>query len=115
MVAFVSVALPVRSGRRPKQTCSRRSYVAAMAGQGGPDADPSWEQTPNYQTMGSGVPSSGLQRIEFIIRQDGTVEETVTGVRGKHCEKVCLISYHSTTQHDMGCTTSCTVPDSDSF
>lgn len=38
--------------------------------------------------MGKGVSQKGIQRIEFVIRQDGTVEETVTGVKGAHCESV---------------------------
>lgn len=31
---------------------------------------------------------SGLQEIEFIIKADGTVEETVSGVSGPACEAV---------------------------
>lgn len=47
-----------------------------------------WESPTEWKTAGSGVGSKGMQRIEFIIRQDGTVEERVTGVRGKDCVEV---------------------------
>lgn len=31
---------------------------------------------------------AGKQEIEFIIKPDGTVEETVTGVNGPDCEAI---------------------------
>lgn len=44
---------------------------------------------------GQGVQAKGLQTIEFIIRQDGSVEEKVTGIAGKDCTKVSCV-YNST-------------------
>lgn len=45
-----------------------------------------------WRTSGRSAQPSGLQEIEYIIRQDGTVEEKVTGVRGKDCVEVSKVA-----------------------
>lgn len=52
-------------------------------------AMPASESSPNYELLGKGVASHGMQTLEFYIRTDGMVVEHVTGVRGHLCEKVC--------------------------
>jgi len=63
-------------------TCSRRPIIASAGG------GSSWQAAESYEAMGKGVQAKGMQQIEFIIRQDGRVEELVTGIKGTDCVKV---------------------------
>lgn len=80
--AFATPARFLFRGSPRGSTCAarRRPNTVASADQ--------WGTPSEWQTAGSGIPQKGLQEIEFIIRQDGTVEEKVTGVRGKDCVKL---------------------------
>lgn len=76
--AFVTplVLIPRRARR---STCTR----AQAKGAGGMDdwtGSEDWGEERNVQ--------KGVQRLEFVIRQDGTVTELVTGVRGTDCVKL---------------------------
>lgn len=81
-LAFTNaVTLPVRYASR-SATCSRRPL--RMQVQSGSQYD-----TPSeWQTAGNGNSAGAFQTIEFIIRQDGRVEEKVTGTKGTECVKV---------------------------
>jgi Protein of unknown function (DUF2997) len=74
----VSAARTRRCGRSPQR--------AAVIAQTGQSTDYEGGNT-NYGANGM-TGSFGMQRIEYIIRPDGRVEEKVTGVRGKCCEEV---------------------------
>ena len=83
--SFVSAA-PVRKvAYKRTTTCKRQPKWRASSSW---NSSESWDNTASYQQMGNGNPSKGLQTLKFVIRQDGTVEETVTGVRGASCEQV---------------------------
>ncbi|PXF47885.1 hypothetical protein BWQ96_02271 [Gracilariopsis chorda] len=83
-MAFVS-AYPTINRASQSRICRRRPSIVASTGSdmGNPSVN-----SPNYNLLGSGFQAKGLQTIEFRIRQNGTVEEKVTGVRGSHCEKL---------------------------
>ncbi|CAN8067143.1 unnamed protein product [Agarophyton chilense] len=83
--AFVSsVTLPRQHCMRP--TVCRRGPPAVACAEGPSHA--AWQNSPNYQKLGTGIQSKGIQTIEFCIHPNGIVEEKVTGVRGKHCAKL---------------------------
>lgn len=56
---------------------------SAESDSGGKDWAPN-----DWASLGNGNVKSHVQRIEFIIRPGGMVEERVTGVKGQSCEKV---------------------------
>lgn len=86
-MAFVS-AFPSTGRASQRRVCRRRPCTVASAGS---DSGTPSVNSPNYELLGSGFQGKGLQTIEFRIRQNGTVEEKVTGVRGPDCQKV---SFH---------------------
>ncbi|CDF38794.1 unnamed protein product [Chondrus crispus] len=79
--AFVSSFPLPRAAPTRRATCGARPRCVPKAGAESWDKAAAWEKTPQ-------MPSKGVQEIEFIIKQDGTVEERVTGLRGKNCIKL---------------------------
>ncbi|KAI0562193.1 hypothetical protein FGB62_64g146 [Gracilaria domingensis] len=82
--AFVS-PISIPSHRVKRNACQRRPAIVANANE---QSGASWQNTPNYQTLGTGMQAKGIQTIEFSIRPNGIIEEKVTGVRGKNCQKL---------------------------
>lgn len=77
----------ILSNQSVNNTCPyRRRTTTIRATNGTPPGSPNYET--NWETLGKGFQSKGLQRIEFIVRPGGKVEEVVTGVKGKACENV---------------------------
>lgn len=81
--AFTSPT-PVRATAPVRQcTCPARKTTPPRA------MAEAWDEQ-NWRTSGRSGQSKGIQEIEYIIRQDGTVEERVMGVRGKDCVEVSV-------------------------
>lgn len=80
-LAFASSVLLPHTAPRRRATCTVRPRQAPRA------AEESWDKAGEWEKNAK-IPAKGIQEVEFIIKQDGSVEERVTGIRGKNCINV---------------------------
>lgn len=89
-VAFTSPSVLIVRGQRRISTCSRRQLRTPIASTNQYGTPAEWK------TAGNGISPQGMRTVEFIIRQDGRVEEKVTGMKGADCLKVLLSIFFET-------------------
>lgn len=77
--------------RRPSSRCVTTTAIMQPPSPGG-GSDEQWGQK-KWDNEAQAYDQASEQTLEFVIKPGGIVEETVTGVKGIACEKVC-VHYH---------------------